>query len=253
MTSNFRRYLPCLLLLTLAAVPAVSVQAASDTEARLSQLERISNAHSQVLTELQQQVASNQADIDSLRGAIQEDQYQLNQVIERQKQILLQLDKLSNDITTGTTIAPASSPASGTNANSALPASSTNSGDEKSDYQAAVALVQDKTRINDAIAAFETFSKKYPKSKLQPNAGYWLGQLSYSSGKKDNALYYFAKVAKDYPGSVKAPESLYKVGIIMQEKGEKAQAKAVYSQVNRLYPGTESAKNAGKRLKTLQY
>lgn len=249
MTSNFRRYLPCLLLLTLAAAPAVSVQAASDTEARLSQLERVSNAHSQVLTELQQQVASNQADIDSLRGAIQEDQYQLNQVIERQKQILLQLDKLTNDM--GTTTAPASSPASGTNANSALPVGSTNSGDEKSDYQAAVALVQDKTRINDAIAAFETFSKKYPKSTLQPNAGYWLGQLSYSSGKKDNALYYFAKVAKDYPGSVKAPESLYKVGIIMQEKGEKAQAKAVYSQVSRLYPGTESAKNAEKRLKAL--
>ncbi|MDI5349583.1 hypothetical protein MJL48_34320, partial [Salmonella enterica subsp. enterica serovar Kentucky] len=42
-------------------------------------------------TQLQQQLSDNQSDIDSLRGQIQENQYQLNQVMERQKQIMLQL------------------------------------------------------------------------------------------------------------------------------------------------------------------
>ncbi|MFP3374544.1 YbgF trimerization domain-containing protein, partial [Pseudomonas sp. SIMBA_068] len=40
--------------------------------------------------------SDNQSDIDSLRGQIQENQYQLNQVVERQKQILLQIDSLSS-------------------------------------------------------------------------------------------------------------------------------------------------------------
>ncbi len=44
------------------------------------------------LTQLQQQLSDNQTDIDSLRGQIQENQYQLNQIVERQKQILLQID-----------------------------------------------------------------------------------------------------------------------------------------------------------------
>ncbi len=48
------------------------------------------------LTQLQQQLSDNQSDIDSLRGQIQENQYQLNQVVERQKQILLQIDSLSS-------------------------------------------------------------------------------------------------------------------------------------------------------------
>lgn len=48
------------------------------------------------LTQLQQQLSDNQSDIDSLRGQIQENQYQLNQVMERQKQIMLQLGSLNN-------------------------------------------------------------------------------------------------------------------------------------------------------------
>ena len=46
--------------------------------------------------QLQQQLSDNQSDIDSLRGQIQENQYQLNQVVERAKQILLQIDDLSS-------------------------------------------------------------------------------------------------------------------------------------------------------------
>ncbi|ESC67913.1 tol-pal system protein YbgF, partial [Salmonella enterica subsp. enterica serovar Newport str. WA_14900] len=40
------------------------------------------------------------------------------------------------------------------------------SGDANTDYNAAIALVQDKSRQDDAIVAFQNFIKKYPDSLI---------------------------------------------------------------------------------------
>jgi len=260
MSSNFRHHLLSLSLLVGIAAPwAANAQApissvgSGSVEDRVIQLERISNAHSQLLTQLQQQLSDNQADIDSLRGQIQESQYQLNQVVERQKQILLQIESLSSG---GATAQSAGGEQSGAAAGAATAtpdagasgAAPVQSGDANTDYNAAIALVQDKSRQDDAIAAFQNFIKKYPDSTYQPNANYWLGQLNYNKGKKDDAAYYFASVVKNYPKSPKAADAMFKVGVIMQDKGDTAKAKAVYQQVISKYPGTDGAKQAQKRL-----
>ena len=207
MSSNFRHQLLSLSLLVGIAAPwaafaqaPISSVGSGSVEDRVTQLERISNAHSQLLTQLQQQLSDNQSDIDSLRGQIQENQYQLNQVVERQKQILLQIDSLSS---------------------------------------------------GGAAAQFQNFIKNYPDSTYLPNANYWLGQLNYNKGKKDDAAYYFASVVKNYPKSPKAADAMFKVGVIMQDKGDTAKAKAVYQQVISKYPGTDGAKQAQKRLNAM--
>ncbi|MFC3394978.1 cell division protein CpoB [Brenneria rubrifaciens] len=253
MNSNFRRHLLSLSLLVGVAVPwaataqsPISNVGSGSVEDRVTQLERISNAHSQLLTQLQQQLSDTQRDIDNLRGQIQESQYQLNQVVERQKQIYQQIDGLSSQ---SSAMPTDRSPTAGTDAgaaNNAAPA--TTSGDVNSDYNEAVALVLEKKQYDQAISAFQAFVKKYPDSTYQPNANYWLGQLNYNKGKKDDAAYYFANVVKNYPKSPKSAEALLKVGVIMQEKGQLDKAKAVYQQVVKMYPNTESAKQAQKRL-----
>ncbi|MFP1890898.1 cell division protein CpoB [Lonsdalea quercina] len=254
MNSNFRPYLLSLSLLVGVAAPWVATAQApisnagsGSVEDRVTQLERISNAHSQLLTQLQQQLSDNQRDIDSLRGQIQESQYQLNQVVERQKQIYQQIDSLSSQ--GAQTHAPAASDANPPSAASnAAPNAPASTGDANSDYNAAVALVLEKKQYDQAIVALQNFVKKYPDSTYQPNANYWLGQLNYNKGKKDDAAYYFANVVKNYPKSPKASEALYKVGVIMQEKGQTDKAQAVYRQVVKMYPNTESAKLAQKSL-----
>ncbi|HBI10086.1 MAG TPA: cell division protein CpoB [Franconibacter pulveris] len=262
MSSNFRHHLLGLSLLVGIAAPwaafaqaPISSVGSGSVEDRVTQLERISNAHSQLLTQLQQQLSDNQSDIDSLRGQIQENQYQLNQIVERQKQILLQIDSLSSG-------GAATQGASGTQ-NSAAPAAPDSSasapaaaapvqsGDANTDYNAAIALVQDKSRQDEAIVAFQNFIKQYPDSTYQPNANYWLGQLNYNKGKKDDAAFYFASVVKNYPKSPKAADAMFKVGVIMQDKGDTAKAKAVYQQVIAKYPGTDGAKQAQKRLNSM--
>ncbi|NMD79482.1 cell division protein CpoB [Klebsiella sp. DNRA6] len=252
MSSNFRHHLLSLSLLVGIAAPwaafaqaPISSVGSGSVEDRVTQLERISNAHSQLLTQLQQQLSDNQSDIDSLRGQIQESQYQLNQVVERQKQILLQIDGLSSGGATG---AQTQTSTGDQGASSGAPAST---GDANTDYNAAIALVKDPARQDDAMAAFQNFVKKYPDSTYQPNANYWLGQLNYNKGKKDDAAYYFASVVKNYPKSPKAPDAMFKVGVIMQDKGDTAKAKAVYQQVVSKFPGTDGAKQAQKRLNAL--
>ncbi|WP_253378102.1 cell division protein CpoB [unidentified bacterial endosymbiont] len=263
MSSNFRHHLLSLSLLVGIAAPwaafaqaPISSVGSGSVEDRVTQLERISNAHSQLLTQLQQQLSDNQSDIDSLRGQIQESQYQLSQVVERQKQILLQMESLSS----GASAQPAAGDQSGAATATPAPAAggtpattgtAVQSGDANTDYNAAIALVQDKSRQDEAIAAFQSFVKKYPDSTYQPNANYWLGQLNYNKGKKDDAAFYFASVVKNYPKSPKAPDAMFKVGVIMQDKGDTAKAKAVYQQVVTKFPGTEGAKQAQKRLSSM--
>ncbi|HEY2451137.1 MAG TPA: cell division protein CpoB [Scandinavium sp.] len=264
MSSNFRHHLLSLSLLVGIAAPwAANAQApissvgSGSVEDRVTQLERISNAHSQLLTQLQQQLQDNQADIDSLRGQIQESQYQLNQAVDRQKQIQTQLDGMSSG-GNATQAQPAAGDQSGATAATPAPAAAAaasgvpvQSGDANTDYNAAIALVKDTSRQDDAIGAFQNFIKKYPDSTYQPNANYWLGQLNYNKGKKDDAAYYFASVVKNYPKSPKAADAMFKVGVIMQDKGDTAKAKAVYQQVVTKYPGTDGAKQAQKRLSGL--
>jgi tol-pal system protein YbgF len=264
MNSNLRHHLLSLSLLVGIAAPwAATAQApissvgSGSVEDRVTQLERISNAHSQLLTQLQQQLSDNQNDIDSLRGQIQENQYQLNQVVERQKQILLQIDSLGSGAAPGQAAgstdqgaAATATPDAGAAAN-APAAAPAQGGDANSDYNAAIAMVQDKSRQDEAIAAFQSFVKKYPDSTYQPNANYWLGQLNYNKGKKDDAAFYFASVVKNYPKSPKAPDAMFKVGVIMQDKGDTAKAKAVYQQVIKQFPNTDGAKQAQKRLNAM--
>lgn len=266
MSSNVRHHLLSLWLLVGVAAPwdshaqaPISSVDSGSVENRVTQLERISNARGQLLTQFHQKLSDSQADIDKLRGQIQENQYQLNQIVENQKQILLQMNSLSNG---GATAAasqagsassrPDGSASAAFGSNAAPTSAPVQGGDANSDYNAAFALVQDKSRHDDAIVAFQHFVKKYPDSTYQPNANYWLGQLNYNKGKKDDAAYYYAYVAKNYPKSPKAPDAMYKVGIIMQEKGDKDKAKAVYQQVVANYPGTDGAKQAQKKLAAMQ-
>ncbi|AVJ16690.1 cell division protein CpoB [Serratia rhizosphaerae] len=254
MNSNFRRHLLGLSLLVGVAAPwAATAQApisnvgSGSVEDRVTTLERIANAQSQLLNQLQQQASDNQRDIDSLRGQIQESQYQLNQVVERQKQIYDQIDSLEQGGGQSAS-APAASAAAGAGSAAASSAAPASKGDENSDYNAAVSLALEKKQYDQAIPAFQSFVKQYPKSTYQPNANYWLGQLFYNKGKKDDAAYYFAVVVKNYPKSPKASDAMYKVGIIMQEKGQADKAKAVFQQVVKQYPNSSAAKQAQKRI-----
>lgn len=255
MNSNFRYHVFSLSLLIGVAAPlAATAQAlishvGSDSlEERITLLERISKAQGHLLNQLQQQLSENQNDIDALRGQIQENQYQLNQIVERQRQISQQMDNLSQGSAQAKGVTDESAMASTSNGSISTSVVPSHQGDENNDYNTAISLALEKKQYDLAISAFQSFVKQYPKSTYQPNANYWLGQLFYNKGKKDNAAYYFAVVVKNYVKSPKSLDAMYKVGIIMQEKGQIDKAKAVFQQVIKQYPSSTVAALAKSRI-----
>src|SRR5699024_12588653 len=103
MSSNFRHQLLSLSLLVGIAAPwaafaqaPISSVGSGSVEDRVTQLERISNVYSQLLTQLQQQLSDNKSDIDFLHGHILEKQYQLNAAVKSQNQIMLQTDSIDS-------------------------------------------------------------------------------------------------------------------------------------------------------------
>lgn len=222
-----------------------------NTSQQLKQLIQISEAHSQCLIQLQQQLLENQRDIDKLRGCIQNIQHHIAEIIYDQKESYKKLSQLSQN-------------------NENIPLSYDNLqklpivndlkisksyynhknvvDTEDSDYKTAVELVLKKKQYTQAIQAFQNFIQKYPQSNYQSNAHYWLGQLYYNQGNKHDSSYHFALVVKNYSKSSKAPDALLKIGIIMQETNQVNKAKTIYRQVEKLYPNSNASNQAKKRL-----
>ncbi|MCO6551801.1 MAG: tol-pal system protein YbgF [Gilliamella sp.] len=222
-----------------------------------SDIDRTVQAQGQLLIENQQKISDLQADVDTLRGQLEETKYQLNQTIERQKMILQQMvngsgvspntnsdsQEASSEPTSDSTSSKSSSDLSGWKT----------TGDDKADYNFIMQFVNDGKQNNEAIDAFQKYLKAYPKSSYQANVNYWLGQLLYKQSKKDEASFYYASVVKDFPSSPKAADSLYKVGLILLDKGDTKNAKAVFQQVVNKYPKDKNAVAlANKKLASLK-
>ncbi|EGY28670.1 tol-pal system protein YbgF [Candidatus Regiella insecticola 5.15] len=261
MNLDFKCYLLSLLLCAVAAPWVARAQApisnASTVEERLAQLERTSDVHSQLLTQLQQQLSESLLDIDNLRGQIQKNQYQLNQLNGSPKQpeqphqqrepAALSVEAVpatQNTEIMNTPDASVIEPMANT-------ADAIGNNSEKGDYDAAFDLVREK-QDDQAIIAFNTFLTAYPKSRYQANANYWLGQLYYNKGQKDDALRHYARVVKSDAKSEKSPDALLKVGKILEEKKDNGKAKGVYQKIIAEYANSTVAEQAGERLRVLK-
>lgn len=224
----------------------------TDLEQKIKQLTQVSDAHSQCLIQLQQQLSESQQDIDKLHGYIQNIQHHIAEIIKTQKESYKTLNQ-SLDQTNNIKMVYDKKQKLPVLDN--VPVDDMRNQNKKNiknveeiDYKTAVGLVLEKKQYVRAIQSFQDFIKKYPKSNYQPNAHYWLGQLYYNKGNKNDASYHFALVVKNYPKSSKASDALLKIGLIMQETNQIDKARTIYRQIGKLYPNSDAAKQAQKRL-----
>lgn len=251
----------------MAAVFSVSLVHADELEDRVLKLERMVNARGLSQVEMQQQIDALTNDVRSLRGALEESNYKLQQATDRQKTLYQELDKLQQS-TSAPPPAPATPAAAGeqpaqqpattpaVTPSAAQPASATPaaapaapvSGSESQDYDAAVSLVIKDKNYTKAIPAFDTFITSYPNSALQPGAHYWLGQLQLNQGDREKAKTHFLTVAQKYKDSPKRPEAIYKLGVIAKADGDIEKANKFFQLVIKQYPNTSAAQLAQKAM-----
>lgn len=240
----------------MAAVFSVSLAHADELEDRVLKLERMVSARNLSQVEMQQQIDALTNDIRSLRGALEESNYKLQQATDRQKALYQELDKLQQSaqapaapVSAGTQAASAPQPAAATPAAAqATPAAAPASGSESKDYESAVNLVIKEKNYAKAIPAFDTFIASYPNSALQPGAHYWLGQLQLNQGDREQAKAHFLTVAQKYKDSPKRPEAIYKLGVIAKADGDKEKANKFFQLVIKQYPNTSAAQLAQKAM-----
>jgi tol-pal system protein YbgF len=229
---------------SVASAPATASGLSSSglsLEQRIERLERMLQARNQVQLDLQNQVDDMSDSVSTMLGQLEQSNYQIQQMIERQRELYQEMDRRFTQLQTAN--------ASGTVNTPEVATAATVSEDQA--YDAAVALVMEQKDYDAAIPAFESFIQQYPQSSYAPNAHYWLGQLQYTRGQREQASQQFNKVVNDYPQSNKVAESLLKLGIIAQFQNNNAEAKALFNRVVEQYPSSAAAGLAKTRLAQL--
>lgn len=221
---------------------------------RLAKLERILKARQQNDFDMQRRLDTLQNEVLELRGITEQQNYQINQILQRQRQLYEEIATASSKATAApsvSTTATASSTPTSTSTPTVSEPSVTSTLDETGSYERAVNLVLKERQYDAAIPAFRDFIKQYPDSAYAANANYWLGQLLYNKNDYETAKQAFSTVVSKYADSSKRADSLVKLGMIAEKSNDKAGAKALYNKVLKEYANSASARLAQQQLSTL--
>lgn len=215
-----------------------------DIEQRLATIERIVDSRTESQQRMQTQLDDMRSDIDEVRGSIELHNHQLEKLLERQRELFLELDRRfasmqqsNNDLSTNIA-----------NAGGSPAVSATNAADEQSSYQNAVNLILKDKDYEKAVPAFQAFLSQYPNSELAANAHYWLGQLLYNQQNYAEAKVQFDAVANNFSNSPKRGDSLLKLGLIEKSTGNLSAANNFFQMVVNEYPNSTPARLASQQL-----
>ncbi|WP_100655627.1 tol-pal system protein YbgF [Alteromonas flava] len=235
-----------------AQAPVVDVNS-SDIEARLVALERIVDSRTESQQRLQSQLDIMQQEVDELRGAVELHTHQLEKILERQRELYLEIDKRVEALKSTTPVGnnAASTAVANTNTGSSVSSPAMSAENETDAYEAAVNLILKDRDYERAIPAFQAFIQVYPDSQYAANAHYWLGQLLFNQQQWADAQQQFAVVVDRFTDSSKRADSLLKMGIIAERLGNAALARQKFNQVVAEYPDSSARKLADSRLTQL--
>ncbi len=272
-------------LLTLSAV-ALS-QTPASLEQRVAKMERMLD--SGTLLRLLQSVEELKAEVRELRGQLEQQQYSLSQMTDRQRELYLDVDSRLQRMEVGgvgaaaASAGPGSAPAAGTSAPAgttvgSTPAASTSGAaaagvaaagaatqagapqatpastdplKEQQAYQSAFNLLK-AGRYEQAAKSFRKFLGECPTGKFADNAQYWLGESYYVTRNFDSALREFNTLVNAHPDSQKVTHALLKIGYIHDELGQKEKAREILTDLTNNYPQSTAAGLAAKRLERMR-
>jgi tol-pal system protein YbgF len=114
----------------------------------------------------------------------------------------------------------------------------------KEEFDIALAYLKQRGYEN-AEKGFTGFLEKNPKSKMAPDAIYFLGESFYLRGRQREAAEQYLKLSTQYSDSPRAPEALLRLGQSLNALGAKEQACATYGEIGRKYPNAPSMVKVG--------
>ncbi|HEX9803158.1 MAG TPA: tol-pal system protein YbgF [Gammaproteobacteria bacterium] len=250
----------------LAGCFSAATQAAT-LEERVERVERM--VSSQTLLDMLERLETLQQEVQQLRGQVEEQQYTITGLKERQRELYLDIDRRMSRIEReGGGAAPAAvEPGAGASAPAltaspgaavvAPPAAGAPAANdearmqqEREAYQQAFDMLRE-LRYAQATAAFRDFLQKFPDGRYAHIAQYWLGEAGYAQRDFRQAIADYNALLASYPNSPKRAEAMLKVGYSHYELKEAEQARAVLEQLVQQFPDSTEAGQARNLLKRI--
>ncbi|MFV9616581.1 MAG: tol-pal system protein YbgF [Gammaproteobacteria bacterium] len=238
---------------------AGNVVAADNSLTKLSDQQRIVRLErmlsSDVLREQTQTIQSLREEISALREQTEQQEYELESMKQRQRNLYLDMDRRINNVEAGggnsARVASPVPPPGAATSTTIIPVVTGGDKDGQEVYSKAFALLKE-GRYDQSIQAFESFKVSYPDSKYADNAQYWLGEANYVSRDYKKALTAFQQLIAQYPESSKNSGARLKIGYVYFELKNWSAARDALQQVITLYPDTTVAKKANERLQRMK-
>jgi len=226
-------------------------------EQRLSRLE--SQLQNQGLLNLLNQVEALKAEVARLRGTQEELANQQGIADKRAKELFADMDDRVKELESRPAVVAQQSsavrlqPAQALSAPVNTPASSAQaeSEGETKAYEAAHQLVK-AGRYKEAVLAFQSFAKTFPKSSLVPNAHYWTGFSYVGMSDFESAAVSYQHLIGEYPSSPKTPDAMLSLARAQVQMNKQADAIATLDKLVEKFPYSRAAENGKKLLSTLK-
>jgi tol-pal system protein YbgF len=232
-----------------AQAPVYDANGSTDLEQRIAVLERIVKSRTEMQHRLQTQLDNMQQEVDTLRGAVEVNTNELQKVLERQRELYLEIDKRVEALKQNGALT--ASPAPSTSSTTNQPSQQAPQEGEEAAYNNAVNLILKSREYDKAIPAFQSFISRFPNSEYAPNSHYWLGQLLFNKQQWGEASEQFNTVVSRFTNSSKRPDALLKLGVIAERTGDISRAKQLFQQVVNEYPDSSAKRLAESRLNSL--
>lgn len=179
------------------------------------------------------------AQVESLEAKLQDTHFRLTQLAQ---QIAATQQELQGIRTAAEQRRPASS--------SSGPLSTVDASDPRALYDTAYADYE-RGSYDLAILAFRQYLETFPDTELADNAAYWIGECYYHQSRFQQAIDQFDRVLTRYERSERVPSALLKKGYAYLELGQRAQGVVQLQNVICEHGGTDEARLARQRLQEL--
>lgn len=244
-----KRLLPLATVLALAPAAPVHAQLfGGDTEARNQIIQLRQDVQGQIETtsrgqlELAMQNEQMRAEVARLRGQIELLMNEVETLKQRQKDFYVDLDARLRQIETG---GSAAAPANGT----AAAAGGADPAAESADYEAALTLLKN-GKSKEALAAFDSFTKRYPAGNFTAGAHFWAGNAAMQAKDVASASRHFKTVLDKWPNENVAPDAMLGLANSQQAMGDATGARNTLKSLTERYPQSNAAQVARQRLAT---
>jgi tol-pal system protein YbgF len=199
------------------------------------------------LSEMQNQIEALKQEVAQLKGDLEVAQHNLETTQTRQKDLYTDTDtrlrRIEGGAASGNTPAGVSNGASG-----GAPIIEEKDAKAFADADS----LSKSAKHKDAFAAFDTFLKEYPTSKLAPDALYGMGYSQFALKNYKSSIATQQKVIDLHPESAKVPDAMYNQANSQIQLGQVTNAKKTLRALVEKHPSADITPSAQKRLKALE-